>query len=136
MFLTRDFQIPIARLSQVDSTSIPRSVSEALQDPHWVAAMTLEMDALQRNQTWELVSLPSGEKTIGCKWVFTIKFQADGTIERYKARLVAKGFTQIPGKDFSATFALMAKLTSVRLIISLAASHNWPCIKWMLKMLS
>ena len=91
-----------------------------------MAAMTLEMDALQRNQTWELVSLLPGEKTVGCKWVFTIKFQADGTIERYKARLVAKGFTQIPGKDFSATFAPVAKLTSVRLIISLAASHNWP----------
>ena len=55
-----------------------------------MVAMTLEMDALQRNQTWELVPLPLGEKTVGCKWVFTIKYQADGTIERYNARVLLR----------------------------------------------
>uniref|UniRef100_A0A2N9ED05 Integrase catalytic domain-containing protein n=1 Tax=Fagus sylvatica TaxID=28930 RepID=A0A2N9ED05_FAGSY len=100
--------------------------SAALQDPKWVTAMQAEMDALQANQTWELVPLPSGEKTVGCKWVFTVKYLADGSVDRYKARLVAKGFTQIPGKDFGATFAPVAKLTSVRLLVSLAASHSWP----------
>uniref|UniRef100_A0A2N9I305 Integrase catalytic domain-containing protein n=1 Tax=Fagus sylvatica TaxID=28930 RepID=A0A2N9I305_FAGSY len=97
-----------------------------LQDPKWVTAMQAEMNALQANQTWELVPLPFGEKTVGCKWVFTVKYLADGSVDRYKARLVAKGFTQIPGKDFGATFAPVAKLTSVRLLVSLAASHSWP----------
>jgi hypothetical protein len=115
-----------AFIGTMDSVSIPRSVSVALQDPKWVTAMQAEMDALQANQTWELVPLPSGEKTVGCKWVFTVKYLADGSVDRYKARLVAKGFTQIPGKDFGATFAPVAKLTSVRLLVSLAASHSWP----------
>ena len=77
-------------------------------------------------QTCALPIFPPGEKTVGCKWVFTVKHLQDGSIERYKARLVAKGFTQIPGKDFSATFAPVAKLTTVRLIVSLVASHSWP----------
>jgi hypothetical protein len=55
--------------------------------------MNIEMDALKKNRTWELVTLPKGKKPVGCKWVYTIKYRADGSIERYKARLVAKGFT-------------------------------------------
>ena len=113
-------------IGHVSSTPIPRSVSEALRDPNWVTAMQVEMAALQQNHTWDLVSLPRGVKTVGCKWVFTVKYQADGTIERYKARLVAKGFTQVPGQDYGATFAPVAKLTTVRVIISLAASYSWP----------
>jgi hypothetical protein len=100
-------------------------MSTALQDPKWVTAMQAEMDVLQANQTWELVPLPSGEKTIGCKWVFTVKYLADGSVNRYKAHLVTKGFTQIPGKDFGATFAPVVKLTSVRLPISLATFHSF-----------
>ena len=100
-------------------------MSTALQDPKWVTTMQAEMDALQANQTWELVPLPSGEKTVGYKWVFTVKYLADGSINRYKARLVAKGFTQIPGKDFGATFTPVVKLTSVRLLVSLATSHSF-----------
>ena len=68
--------------------------------------MKVEMDTLQYNQTWDLVLLPKGEWTIGCKWVFSVKYLADGLKDRYKARLVAKGFTQIVGKDFGATFAI------------------------------
>ena len=113
-----------AFIGKIESVSIPRSVSEALQNPKWVTAMQVEMDALQANQTWELVPLPFDEKTVRCKWVFTMKYLADGSVDRYKARLVAKGFTQVPGKDFGATFAPVAKLTYVRLLVSLAASHS------------
>ncbi|XP_059654598.1 uncharacterized protein LOC132301357 [Cornus florida] len=84
------------------------------------------MDALQHNEMWELISLPPGEKTVSSKWVFSIKYLTGGSIDQYKARLVAKGFTQIPGKDFNDTFVPVAKLTSVRLFVSLATSHNWP----------
>ena len=52
-----------------------------------------EISALKKNNTWDKCVLPKGKKTVGCKWVFTIKYHADGTIERYKARLVAKGYT-------------------------------------------
>ena len=54
-----------------------------------------------------------------------MKYLADGSVDRYKARLVAKGFTQIPGKDFGTTFAPVVKLTSVRLLVSLATSHSF-----------
>ena len=70
--------------------------------------------------------LPPSAKTVGCKWVFSVKYLSDGSVEHYKACLVAKGFTQIPGQDFDATFAPVAKLTSVRLIVSLTAAKSWP----------
>jgi len=58
------------------------------------------MEALEKNRTWELISLPEKKKTVGCRWIFSIKQKADGTIERYKARLVAKGYTQMYGVDY------------------------------------
>lgn len=87
-----------AFFGKLESVPIPRTVSKALQNPKWVTAMQIEMDALEHNHTWELVPLPVGEKTVGCKWVYSVKYLADGTVNRYKARLVAKGFTQVLGK--------------------------------------
>ena len=69
------------------------SVEEALQDLKWVQAMKEEMEALLKNKKWILVSLPKGHKIVGCKWVFSIKYKADGSIERYKVRHVEKGYT-------------------------------------------
>ena len=69
--------------------------------------------------------LPTGKKAIGCRRVFTVKFNPDGSIARLKARLIAKGYSQTYGVDYSNTFSLIAKLTSVRLFISLAASYDW-----------
>ncbi|GFY95374.1 hypothetical protein Acr_10g0007590 [Actinidia rufa] len=75
---------PVFFFSIVDSISIPRSVHEALQNPLWVAAMKAEMEALQDNRTWDLIALPKGERTVGCKWVFSVKYLADGSVDRYK----------------------------------------------------
>ena len=76
-----------------EEEEIPQAVQETMRHKHWRAAMKKEMDALIANQTWERCMLPEGKKPVGCRWVFTIKRRADGSIERYKARLVAKGYT-------------------------------------------
>ncbi|CAL2225420.1 unnamed protein product [Prunus armeniaca] len=115
-----------AFVHQLSAIHIPTKVSEALKDPKWVQAIKEEMKALEKNQTWTLETIPRGKKTIRCRWVFTIKHNADGSIERYKARLVAKGYTQTYGINYEETFAPVAKLNTVRVLLSLAANLNWP----------
>ncbi|KAI5347152.1 hypothetical protein L3X38_015031 [Prunus dulcis] len=104
----------------------PSSYAQACQDPKWVATMHSELQALEANHTWSLVSLPPGLRPIGCKWIFGIKYNSDGTVDRFKARLVAKGFNQREGIDFTDTFAPVAKLINVLCLLSIAAAHHWP----------
>ena len=84
-----------------------------------------EMAALNKNGAWDLTPLPEGKKAIGCKWVYKVKHNADGSISRYKARLVAKGYAQTYGIDFEETFSTISKMAIVRAIISLAVSKHW-----------
>jgi hypothetical protein len=106
--------------------SIPKTVQEALSRPGWRQAMIDEMTALESNQTWTLVPSPSEKSIVGCRWVVAIKVGPDGQVDRLKARLVAKGYTQIFGLDYGDTFSPVAKMTSVRLFLSMAAMRNWP----------
>ena len=104
---------------------VPRNIQEALDDPNWKVAVMEEMNDLKRSVTWELVDLPKEKRIVGCKWVFIVKCKADGSIERYKARLVAKGFTQTYGTDYQETFAHVANINSIRILLSLAVNFNW-----------
>ena len=121
--LTESYAFTINQLSTV---SIPSNVLDALANPKWRKAMNEKMEALQKNATWELVPLPKGMKPIGCRWVFTVKLKPDGSIDRYKARLVAKGYAQRYGIDYRDTFAPVAKINTIRILISIAANRDWP----------
>ena len=87
--------------------------------------MTAKIVALEANQTWTLTPLPTGKKPIECKWVYKIKYKADGSVERYKTRLVAKGFTQKEGVDYFETFSPVAKMVSVKVLLVVATIKGW-----------
>jgi histone deacetylase 1/2 len=103
----------------------PSTITQALRDPDWRFAMQNEFDALHRNNTWDLVSRSSAPNLVGCKWVFRIKRNPDGSIDRYKARLVAKGFHQRPGCDYTETFSPVVKPVTIRVILTLAVRQGW-----------
>jgi len=86
--------------------------------------MEVELDALNTNQTWQITTLPPGKKTIGCSWIYKIKYKSDGIVDRYKAHLVAKGYTQLEGLDFLNTLAPVAKLTTLCLLLAFVVAHN------------
>ena len=103
-----------------------RNIQEALDDPNWKLAVLEEMNALKKNDTWEIVNLSRDKKTTGYKWVFSMKYRADDSIERYKARLVAKGFTQTYGIDYQEMLTPIVKINSIQVLLSLAMNSNWP----------
>ena len=103
----------------------PHSFKAASTIPEWQSAMREELDALHAQGTWDLVPLPPAKNLVGCKWVYRIKKNADGSIARHKARLVAKGFSQEEGIDYNETFSPVVKPTTVRLVLALAAQFNW-----------
>ncbi|GKV20621.1 hypothetical protein SLEP1_g30721 [Rubroshorea leprosula] len=97
-----------AYLAAITSLDEPKTFSQAVKSEHWREAMRKEITTLEQNGTWTLERLPLGKQAIDSKWVYKIKYNQDGTVERYKARLVAKGFTQIEGLDYHETFAPVA----------------------------
>jgi hypothetical protein len=109
-------------VSNLSSVSVPRNLQEALRDPKWSTAMQEEMKAFHKNKTWDLVKLTNEKKVVGCKWVFTIKQKVDGSVKRHKDRLVVKGFTQTYGIDYEEMFAPVAKMNSIRVLLSIAAN--------------
>ncbi|GJW20845.1 ribonuclease H-like domain, reverse transcriptase, RNA-dependent DNA polymerase [Tanacetum coccineum] len=91
----------------------PKNYKEASSDQKWIEAMKVELDSINRNNTWELTTLPKGHKAIGLKWVFKTKKDANGNIIKHKARLVAKGYIQQHGIDFEEVFAPVARIETI-----------------------
>jgi len=88
--------------------------------------MLEEMTTLEQSETWELITLPPRNKVVGCKWVYTVKFNPGGSLARLKVILVAKRYSQACGQDYVDTFSPIAKMTSLRILVSLAATYHWP----------
>lgn len=103
----------------------PQTVTQAFQDTTWHIAMSSKFNALLHNGTWDLVAPTQHQNAIGCKWMFKIKCNSNGTISIYKARLVAKGFNHKLGIDFTYTLSPVIKPATIQLVLSIALSHNW-----------
>ncbi|GJZ07010.1 putative RNA-directed DNA polymerase [Tanacetum coccineum] len=91
----------------------PSNYKDSIHDNNWIEAMNNEMEALNRNQTWEITDLPKGRRPIGCKWIYKIKYKSNGEIERYKARLIPKGFSQREGINYDETFSHVVKMSTL-----------------------
>lgn len=117
----------MAGVDEVESTD-PITLEEArvrTDWPKWDDAVIKELTALKDANTWSIVEKPAGANIVGCKWVFRIKRNADGEIDKYKARLVAKGYSQVYGVDYYDTYAPVARLASLRTITAIAARNDW-----------
>jgi histone deacetylase 1/2 len=101
-----------------------KTVKGAMADPKWLSAMQAEYKALMDNQTWSLVPLPSHRRAIGCKWIFRVEENPDGSVNKYKARLVAQGFSQTVGFDFTETFSQLLSLLQSELSSLLQSPSN------------
>jgi len=103
----------------------PTCFEQAVGNLKWDNAMDEEMATLDVNATWELVVLPKDKKTIGCKWVYKVKHNINGFMNRYKTRLVAKGYAQTYGIDYEETYSPLTKMVIVRTIIVMATTKRW-----------
>ena len=103
----------------------PENYEDAQMNPAWQEAMKEEIHMIKKNHTWELVDRPADKNIIGVKWIFRTKLNADSSINKFKARLVVKGYAQVYGVDYSDTFAPVARMDTIRLLLAVAAHKNW-----------
>lgn len=109
--------------ASLSSILVPSSYKQAMENDCWQKSIETELLALEENQTWDIMPCPSSVKPLGSKFVFSIKLHLDGSIDRYKARLVVLGNKQEYGLDYEETFAPVAKMTTVRIILAIVASQ-------------
>jgi histone deacetylase 1/2 len=125
-----DIRQPNPKYALTSSTNAlsptPSSVHAALRDANWKATMQQEFDALQANRTWILVPRPPGARVTSGKWVFKTKLNPEGTLDKYKAQWVLRGDTQCPGLDFGETFSPVVKPATIRTVLTLIATKDWP----------
>eukprot|EP00253_Pinus_taeda_P010955 PITA_10955 len=112
-------------LAQALENYDPNTFAEASGHPDWDAAMNEEYRSLFANDTWDLVPLPKGRKLVRCKWVYITKYGPDGKVDKHKAHLVTMAISQVEGIDYTETFSPVAKMNSIRLVLSLATSFKW-----------
>ena len=121
-------QFPInhkAFMTSVDQEFIPRNYEEAMEIDEWRDSVGDEIGAMIKNETWFECELPKGKKAVTSMLLFTIKYLANGKPERKKTRLVARGYTQVYGEDYLETFAPVAKLHTIRILLSIAVNLEW-----------
>ncbi|KFK24418.1 hypothetical protein AALP_AAs62447U000100, partial [Arabis alpina] len=106
--------------------SEPQTITQALKDRLWRDAMSDEITAFARNRTFDLVPRPTHCNIVGCRWLYKNKFLSTGMHHRCKARLVAKGYNQQYGQDYTDTFSPVIKSTTIRLVLNIAVSKDWP----------
>ena len=124
--LSTDNVVDVCRMANHHIHSVPKSYTQAVNSEDssdWKLAMDDEYQSLKENNTFDIVPLPEGKKLVGGRWVFAIK-ESSGSEELFKARYVAKGFTQVHGTDYFETFSPTAKMSSIRIMMQLAANSN------------
>ena len=103
----------------------PKNLNEAIIDENWIIAIQEELNQFERNNVWELVEKPENYPIIGTKWVFRNKLDENGIVIRNKARLVAKGYNQEEGIDYEETYAPVARLEAIRMLLAYASIMNF-----------
>lgn len=109
-----------------DNYSEPNTVKAALKDPDWTNTMGDEMGTIKEVDIWDVVPPDPTINPLGCRWVFRTKLQSDGALDRLKARLVAKGYNHEEGVDFVKTFSPVVKSATVRGVLHVAVTKDWP----------
>lgn len=112
-------------LLNFSTSKLPKTYKEAVLSEDFKNSMKSEMTLLEDSGTWYVCQLPSGKQPVGCKWIHTIKYNPDGTVERHKSHVVAKGYTQLEGLDYLDTFSPVAKIGTFRLLLAVAAAKSW-----------
>ena len=112
-------------INHVTSIPIPTSIAEAQKSKEWDESVDKKLDAMEDTNTWSVSALPPGKKAVGCRWIHSLKFNADSTLERRKSRLVAKGYTQKEGLNYNEMFSPVAKMATIKLLLKVAASKKW-----------
>jgi hypothetical protein len=114
----------IAMVSNIRESE-PSTFEEVVGRQVWIDAMMEEYSSIMKNDVWEIIPRPEGKLVVTSRWLYKLKYVADGNIEKYKARFVVRGFSQVEGFDYDETFASVARYTSIRAVISIATEMGW-----------